>query len=111
MADAKTKKELLIRRFDFARKQGLDLIEEIDQYARHNSCYETHFMQGYTFKSGIELLEQERDLIFSDSNRNIVLSAYENSPELDFLIKKNEEQINHHGEIRFGLNIYFKNRN
>jgi hypothetical protein len=111
MGETKTKKEQLIERFDFARKQGLDLIEEINQYAKDNNCFETHFMQGYTFKNGLELLIQERDLIFSNDNRNTVLDATENSNELDFLIEKIEEQINHHGEIKFGLNIYFKSLN
>ena len=66
MAELKSKKEMLLERFDFAKKQGLDLIEEINQYAKENNCYETHFMQGYTFRTGLDVLEKERDLIFND---------------------------------------------
>ena len=106
-----SKKEQLLVRFDFAKKQGFDLIEEINQYAKANNCYETHFMQGFTFTNGIKILEEERDLILTENNRNLILNADEISKEFDFLISKIDEQINHHGEIRIGLNIYFKNLN
>ena len=59
MSDLNSKKTQLLERFDFAKKQGLDLIDEISQYAKENKCYDTHFMQGYTFKSGLEVLEKK----------------------------------------------------
>jgi hypothetical protein len=111
MPELKNKKQQLLERFDFAKKQGSDLIEEISQYADENRCHDTHFMQGYTFKSGLNVLNQERDLIFNTENRTLIQNTNENSVEIDFLLKKIEEQINHHGEIRFGLNIYFKSSN
>jgi|ERR1051326_2357874 hypothetical protein len=111
MAVSENKKDQLLQRFDFAKKQNLDLMEEIEQYARDHNAFETPFMEGYTFKTGIEALQEERDLVFNDDNRKIVLSVDEDSKELDFLITKIEEQINHYGEMRMGLNIYFKSIN
>jgi hypothetical protein len=111
MAELKGKKEELLDRFDFAKKQGLDLIEEISQYAKANNSYQRYLMQGYTFETGLKLLEQEGNVVFNEDNRNFILSADENSNEFDFLLSTIEEQINHHGEIRIGLNIYFKSRN
>lgn len=105
------KKEELLKRFDFAKKQCLDLIEEIEQYANVNNSYKIHFMQGYTFETGLKLLAEEIKLIFNENNRGLIVMADEKSNEFDFLLKKIEEQINHHGEIKMGLNIYFKNRN
>lgn len=111
MSDSKTKKEELLDRFDFARKQNLDLIHEIEQYAKEHDAYDIHFMQGYSFNTSLETLGQERDLIFNDEYRMVVLNAEENSSEFDFLIRKIEEQINHYGEIKMGLNVYFKGLN
>jgi hypothetical protein len=68
-------------------------------------------MQGYTFNTSLQVLREERDLVFNDENRKVVLNVNEHSDELDFLITKIEEQINHYGEMRMGLNIYFKSIN
>ncbi len=111
MPDTKSKKEQLLERFDIARKQNEDLLLEIDQYAKENNSYDLHFMQDLTFKGGIEALKEERDVVFNDQHRLTILNADENSHELDFLIKKIEDQINHYGEIRMGLNVYFKSLN
>lgn len=111
MPDRENKKEQLLQRFDFAKKQNLNLTEEIEQYARDHSAFDTPFMQGYTFKTSLQVLQEERDLVFNEENRKIVLSVNEDSNELDFLITKIEEQINHYGEIRMGLNIFFKGIN
>jgi len=111
MSDTKNKSEQLLQRFDFAKKQNLDLMEEIEQYARDHNAFDTPFMQGYTFKTSLEALQKEKDLVFNDANREVVLNVKEDLNELDFLITKIEEQINHYGEIRMGLNIYFKSIN
>ena len=111
MSDTKNKSEQLLQRFDFAKKQNLDLMEEIEQYARDHNAFDTPFMQGYTFKTSLEALRKEKDLVFNDANREVVLNVKEDLNELDFLITKIEEQINHYGEIRMGLNIYFKSIN
>ena len=68
-------------------------------------------MEGYTFKSVISTLEEERDLVFNDVNRIAVTQADENASELDYLIDKIENQINHYAEIKMGLNIFFKSTN
>jgi hypothetical protein len=111
MPDTENKKDQLLQRFDFAKKQNSDLMEEIEQYAKDHDAFETPFMQGYTFKTSLQVLQEERDLVFNDENRKIVLNIDESSSELGFLITKIEEQINHYGEIRMGLNIYFKGIN
>ena len=111
MAVSENKKDQLLQRFDFAKKQNFDLMEEIEQYARDHDAFDTPFMQGYTFKTGIEALQEERDLVFNEENRKIVLSVDADSKELDFLITKIEEQINHYGEMKMGLNIFFKSIN
>jgi len=111
MPEPESKREQLLQRFDFAKKQNLDLMDEIEQYAKDHDAFETPFMQGYTFKTSLEVLQEERDLVFNDENRKVVLKVNESSNELDFLISKIEEQINHYGEIRMGLNIYFKSIN
>ena len=111
MADSENKREQLLQRFDFAKKQNSDLMEEIEQYARDHNAFDTPFMQGYTFKTSLEVLQEERDLVFNDENRKVVLNIDENSTELGFLITKIEDQINHYGEIKMGLNIYFKSIN
>jgi hypothetical protein len=111
MSVSKNKSEQLLLRFDFAKKQNLDLIDEIEQYARDHNAFDTPFMQGYTFKTSLEALQKEKDLVFNEENRKVVLSVNEDLNELDFLITKIEEQINHYGEIRMGLNIYFKSIN
>ncbi|TMI92732.1 MAG: hypothetical protein E6H06_13195 [Bacteroidetes bacterium] len=111
MAVSENKKEQLLQRFDFAKKQNLDLMEEIEQYARDHNAFDTPFMQGYTFKTGIQALQKERDVVFNDENRKVVLTVDEDSNELDYLITKIEDQINHYGEMKMGLNIYFKSIN
>lgn len=111
MAEPENKREQLLQRFDFAKKQNLDLMEEIQQYAKDHDAFDTPFMQGYTFKTSLQVLQEERDLVFNDENRKVVLNVNEQSNELDFLITKIEEQINHYGEMRMGLNIYFKSIN
>ena len=111
MPDPASKKMLLLERFDIARKQNAELISEIGEYARLNDAYETPFMQHYTFRSGVETLEEERDIVFNDTNRMAILSADEDAQELDFLINKIEAQINHYAEIKMGLNVFFKGIN
>lgn len=111
MPDTENKKDQLLQRFDFAKKQNSDLMEEIEQYAKDHNAFETPFMQGYTFKTSLQVLQEERDLVFNEENRKIVLNIDENSNELGFLITKIEQQINHYGEIKMGLNIYFKSIN
>lgn len=111
MPGSTNKKELLLDRFDLARKLNAELISEIDEYAKTHQADETLFMKGYTFRSGIRTLEEERDLVFNDTNRASVIQADENAPELDFLIGKIEAQINHYGEIKMGLNVFFKSIN
>ena len=111
MPDPENKRDQLLQRFDFAKKQNLDLMEEIHQYAKEHDAFDTPFMKGYTFKTSLDVLQEEIDLVFNDENRRVVLNVNEESNELDFLISKIEEQINHYGEIRMGLNIYFKGIN
>jgi hypothetical protein len=111
MSDSENKKEQLLQRFDFAKKQNFDLMEEIEQYAKDHNAFDTPFMQGSTFKTSLQVLQEERDLVFNDENRKVVLNLNEDSNELGFLITKIEEQINHYGEIKMGLNIYFKSIN
>ncbi len=52
------KKQQLLLRFDFARKQNEKLMEEIEQYAQTTNRYDTDFMQGYSFQTGLNLLKQ-----------------------------------------------------
>ena len=111
MPEPENKRDQLLQRFDFAKKQNLDLMEEIKQYAKEHDAFDTPFMQGYTFKTSLEVLQDEIDLVFNDENRKIVLNVNEDSNKLDYLISKIEEQINHYGEIKMGLNIYFKSIN
>lgn|GEM_PF-6979584 len=111
MAEPINKRDQLLQRFDFAKKQNLDLMEEIQQYAKEHDAFETPFMKGYTFRTSLDVLQDEIDLVFNDENRKTVLNVDENSAELDFLISKIEDQINHYGEIKMGLNIYFKSIN
>jgi hypothetical protein len=106
-----SKKMLLLERFDIARKQNAELISEIGEYARMNDAYDTHFMANYSFRSGMNTLEEERDLVFNDTNRMAILGADDEAKELDFLISKIEAQINHYAEIKMGLNIFFKGSN
>lgn len=111
MPDSPNKRDQLLQRFDFAKKQNLDLGEEIEQYAKDYDAFNTPFMEGYTFNTVLKALQDEKDLVFNEENRKIILSVNEQSKELDFLITKIEQQINHYGEIRMGLNIYFKSIN
>ena len=111
MSVSMNKREQLLQRFDFAKKQNLDLTDEIEQYARDHNAFDTPFMKGYTFETSLQALREERDLVFNEENRKVVLNVDEDSKELDFLITKIEDQINHYGEIRMGLNIYFKSIN
>ena len=111
MAPDKTKKTLLLERFDLARHQNAELIEEISQFVRANNASETHFMQGYSFESGVKMLEEQRDLVFNLVNRQAILDAEDNAQELDFLIDRIEGQINHYAEIKMGLNVFFKSIN
>ena len=111
MAESASKKMRLLERFDIARKQNADLISEIGEFARMHDAFDTPFMQSYTFRSGVKTLEEERDLVFNDSNRMAILSADENAEELDYLIDKIEAQIIHYGEIKMGLNVFFKGNN
>ena len=68
-------------------------------------------MKGYTFASGIKVLQEERDLVFNNTNRQAILDADDTASELDFLIQKIEAQIVHYGEIKMGLNVFFKSIN
>jgi hypothetical protein len=111
MSDSPNKRDQLLQRFDFAKKQNVDLRDEIEQYAKEHEAFSTPFMEGYTFNTVLQALKDERDLVFNEDNRKIILSVDEHSKELDFLITKIEEQINHYGEIKMGLNIYFKSIN
>ena len=111
MAGDKTKKMLLLERFDLARHQNAELIEEISQFVVANNASETHFMQGYSFESGVKMLEEQRDLVFNLVNRQAILDADDNAQELDFLIDRIEGQINHYAEIKMGLNVFFKSIN
>jgi hypothetical protein len=111
MSDSPTKRDQLLQRFDFAQKQNLDLKDEIEQYAKDHNAFDAPFMEGSTFTTVLGTLKDERDLVFNADNRKIILSVDEHSKELDYLITKIEEQINHYGEIRMGLNIYFKGIN
>lgn len=111
MEGPKTKKQELLERFDLARQLNADLIGEIDEYARQHDKYDTPFMQGYTFRTGVRVLQEERDLVFNESNRATIINADNSATELDFLIQKIEDQINHYGEIRMGLNVFFKSMN
>ena len=108
---ASSKKALLLERFDIARGLNAELISEINEYARIHQADQTIFMEGYTFRSCISTLEEERDVVFNDTNRNAIIQSDENAPELDFLIRKIEGQINHYGDIKMGLNIFFKGNN
>ena len=111
MPDSPNKRDQLLQRFDFAKKQNLDLKEELEQYAKDHDAFDTPFMEGSTFNTVLKALQDERDMVFNEDNRKIILSVDEHSKELDYLITKIEEQINHYGEIRMGLNIYFKGIN
>lgn len=106
-----TKKDQLLERFDLARSHNAELISEIKEFVSVNKASDTPFMEGYTFKSVISTLEEERDLVFNDVNRMAVTQADENASELDYLIDKIENQINHYAEIKMGLNIFFKSTN
>jgi hypothetical protein len=108
---ASSKKELLLERFDIARGLNAELISEISEYARIHQADQTIFMEGYTFRSCISTLEEERDIVFNETNRNAIIQSDEKAPELDFLISKIEGQINHYGDIKMGLNIFFKGNN
>jgi len=89
----------------------VDLKEEIEQYAKDHDAFNAPFMEGSTFTTVLSTLKDERDLVFNEDNRKIIVNVDEHSNELDYLITKIEEQINHYGEIRMGLNIYFKGIN
>ena len=106
-----TKKEQLLERFDLARSHNAELISEIREFVSIHKASDTPFMEGYTFKSVISTLEEERDLVFNDVNRSAVVQADEKATELDYLIDKIEGQINHYAEIKMGLNIFFKSTN
>ena len=106
-----SKKEQLLERFDLARRHNAELIAEIKEFTDANHAADTPFMTGYTFRSGIQTLEEERDLVFNDANRLAVVHADENASELDYLIEKIESQINHYAEIKMGLNVFFKSTN
>ena len=100
-----TKKDQLLERFDLARSHNAELISEIKEFVSVNKASDTPFMEGYTFKSVISTLEEERDLVFNDVNRMAVTQADENASELDYLIDKIENQINHYAEIKMGYII------
>ena len=70
-----------------------------------HDAFNAPFMEGSTFTTVLGTLKDERDLVFNDDNRKIILNVDEHSKELDYLITKIEEQINHYGEIKMGLNI------
>ncbi len=111
MSGMVSKKELLLERFDLARRQNADLISEISEYAELHQAFDTPFTKGYTFASGIKVLQEERDLVFNNTNRQAILDADDTASELDFLIQKIEAQIVHYGEIKMGLNVFFKSIN
>ena len=62
MSDSPNKRDQLLQRFDFAKKQNLDLKEELEQYATDHDAFNAPFMEGSTFTAVLSTLKDERDL-------------------------------------------------
>lgn len=106
-----TLKKQTLRVFDIGKTLITDLKRKITEFSNVNNVGDQHFMQGYTFNSGLEFLSHVERVIYNDENNKILQNAPEDSSELQNVFTRIDQNNKHLFEIETNLNVFFKDLN
>ena len=84
-------KRYLVNVFEAARRQNRELHQELSNYASRNDAYEEHFMQGFSFREAIEVLEMSERELFNQASLKAIKRSRGGGKNSNFLTDRLEK--------------------
>lgn len=90
-AEAEQEKEYAANTFKTAEQKTQDLHNKISQYADDHDAWNAHFMQGFTFREAIDVLEKSEREIFTKENLETLKNSAQSGRQFEFLVERLEK--------------------
>lgn len=93
-------KSFYAQKIKSSRKFNDEFLKEMREYVKNNNASNEHFMQGFSFRESIAVLETYKEKIFTDENIKSLDRLSGDSKSLEELANKADEQIRYITQCR-----------